>query len=408
MSVTFGILPVPVAEFNACGVNNTVHICRVQQIWAEYFGGRFLKSLILSAVAVACLSASAPGSAAEYFSSYTSTSGTPTVGSFWFTTADTLNAIGGYDILSAHGDVGGDPITGLQTNPNQPSVTLSATGGFSFNNVYYGSGPVFDNNGAVFTTASGLEYNIWSEPNLTYTLHSYYQAESSPGVHAAGPRSNGTLIAATLPPPAPPQSPPTHPVVLTFEDARTYSSNIISTQGFDFASAGHCCAYAWGISNGAGNLSFPENGTQRIIYNLYDLTMTANDGSAFTVTSLDAGNGDIPNARHSMLLTGTRADGSIVTTELDAGTSFATYALTNFSNIVSLTFAHVRGEGDYFTFDNLAVGPGSPTPEPATWALMIVGFGLVGLRMRRTRQEFRLIIAAGTTTAEARPTSSCA
>jgi hypothetical protein len=41
------------------------------------------------------------------------------------------------------------------------------------------------------------------------------------------------------------------------------------------------------------------------------------------------------------------------------------------------------GVTSYVVFDDISVGGGSAAPEPATWALMIAGFGLAGLRMRR-------------------------
>ena len=47
----------------------------------------------------------------------------------------------------------------------------------------------------------------------------------------------------------------------------------------------------------------------------------------------------------------------------------------------SVTFSST---GNSFEVDNLAVG--GAVPEPATWAMMIVGFGLVGGAMRRSRK----------------------
>lgn len=42
----------------------------------------------------------------------------------------------------------------------------------------------------------------------------------------------------------------------------------------------------------------------------------------------------------------------------------------------------VGGAGDYIFIDNISFGGGT-VPEPASWAMMIAGFGLVGAAMRR-------------------------
>lgn len=52
-----------------------------------------------------------------------------------------------------------------------------------------------------------------------------------------------------------------------------------------------------------------------------------------------------------------------------------------FSNISSLT---IYGAGNQ-QLDNIVLSTASAVPEPATWALMIVGFGLVGMALRRAK-----------------------
>ena len=67
-----------------------------------------------------------------------------------------------------------------------------------------------------------------------------------------------------------------------------------------------------------------------------------------------------------------------------SGPSLLTF---NWSGIDKLTFsvaggtpAGLSGQGNYFAVDNLSIGS---VPEPASWALMIGGFGLVGAALRR-------------------------
>ena len=343
------------------------------------------------AFAAFCVGSFNPAYAAEYFTTYSSTSGTATTASFWFTTADTLNATGGYDILSLRGDVNGDDITGLENNPKQPYLTPSANGKFSFNNVFYGTGPIVDNDGAVFNTVSGGNFNIYSNlaATLDYTLSGYIADPSKPGSWARLARSVGTLTPLTVPPAAPPRALPTGPTILTLEDARGYETGRISTTGFDFTSP-VCCAYSYGIAGVSG-----DNGTQRIIYQNAPITMTVFDGSAFDVTSLDAGFiNQYFESNLVMTLTGLRRDGSTVLANLDILPSFQPYMLVGFNDLISLTFGHPTGTATFLTFDNIAVSLSpAAVPEPTMWAMMIMGLGAVGSAMR-SRRARRLVVSS--------------
>ena len=48
-----------------------------------------------------------------------------------------------------------------------------------------------------------------------------------------------------------------------------------------------------------------------------------------------------------------------------------------------VTSVEFMSSGNSFEFDNIATT--SAVPEPATWAMMITGFGLAGAAMRRRR-----------------------
>ena len=48
----------------------------------------------------------------------------------------------------------------------------------------------------------------------------------------------------------------------------------------------------------------------------------------------------------------------------------------------------MHGEGDDRTWYNFAAYDLYLVPEPSTWAMMLVGFGALGLQLRRKRQTF--------------------
>jgi len=74
---------------------------------------------------------------------------------------------------------------------------------------------------------------------------------------------------------------------------------------------------------------------------------------------------------------------------------------TNAINLASLTFNSVGGKNVYFTTDlvnaaavtgNLGatLTPGGAIPEPASWGLMIIGFGGLGATLRFNRRRLAL------------------
>ena len=68
---------------------------------------------------------------------------------------------------------------------------------------------------------------------------------------------------------------------------------------------------------------------------------------------------------------------------VDTETS-ATYIFrTNATAFTRGTFGVIDGS----TFSGLAFAPTSAVPEPATWGLMLVGFGIVGSTLRRRRSQ---------------------
>ena len=109
-------------------------------------------------------------------------------------------------------------------------------------------------------------------------------------------------------------------------------------------------------------------------------------GNSVTVTftsSFNLVSFDISYAGDNATVTGFDAANSIVKTALISTNTLGTLDFSGFTNLTSLT---ITTTSDHFSFDNLTVS--GAVPEPATWALMIGGFGLVGATMRRRRSAF--------------------
>lgn len=92
-----------------------------------------------------------------------------------FTTADTLNAVGGFNILGISGavtGVGGGAITGLVANPASP-FAHTAFGFVYDNNLFPSISPQLSNPGVLFTTTSGMKWNLWGTSSTSYSLGFY-------------------------------------------------------------------------------------------------------------------------------------------------------------------------------------------------------------------------------------------
>ena len=103
-------------------------------------------------------------------------------------------------------------------------------------------------------------------------------------------------------------------------------------------------------------------------------------------------------ASGSITLTATDASGTVTQTITGATTSsFLGFVSTG--PLLSATVTSVQPAAGFLwpTVDNLTLaGAATPTPgvpEPATWAMMIVGFGLVGAAMRRRATMARVTYA---------------
>lgn len=65
--------------------------------------------------------------------------------------------------------------------------------------------------------------------------------------------------------------------------------------------------------------------------------------------------------------------------------------LSAYSDIVSASISTSDSAG--LVYDNFTFGTGGAVPEPSTWAMLIIGFGAVGARLRRKKPRVATVFA---------------
>jgi hypothetical protein len=123
------------------------------------------------------------------------------------------------------------------------------------------------------------------------------------------------------------------------------------------------------------------------------LTITKIGGGTFTFTGLDGVRGYFESGPSASLTANGFLGGSPVFSQnfVFSTINFVTVASNYSGAIDELVFTGQRDFSAGVTFDNVTLGSGA-VPEPASWALMIAGFGLVGAAMRR-RQTIASAVA---------------
>lgn len=150
--------------------------------------------------------------------------------------------------------------------------------------------------------------------------------------------------------------------------------------------------------NGSGQHAFSTSGSTgstTLLPNYYGSTTTVTtvDGSPFTLQALDFADGfNFGDDPLSLTLTFTTANGSISESRIADLLPGLQTEVFNQSGILSftLTASNSLYEENTFLLDNVrysAETAPSAVPEPASWSLLLAGFGMIGFSSRQRRRS---------------------
>ncbi|WP_232474085.1 PEPxxWA-CTERM sorting domain-containing protein [Sphingomonas sp. MA1305] len=164
--------------------------------------------------------------------------------------------------------------------------------------------------------------------------------------------------------------------VLNFEDAPTSDYvALTSYKGYTFGNVYNVAGQSYGYGYAAGVVSAPN-----VIFNGYGNIASISSATAFLLNSayFTGAYGD-----QSVTVTGYNGLTQVFSETFDTLISSPTLHSFNAVPITSFSFVSPNSQ---VVIDNLNLSPATAAvPEPATWALMILGMGAVGFAMRRRK-----------------------
>jgi len=173
--------------------------------------------------------------------------------------------------------------------------------------------------------------------------------------------------------------------------APSMAASIVTNGGFEtgnfsgwtqFGNTGFTSVAVGGAAEGNDYASFGAVGSTGGIFQ----TLATTAGVIYNYSFALRSDGGTPNSFIASI------GGNAVTSLTNAGSfPFTTYSgtFTATGATTDLRFT-VRQDPAYYGLDAVSV---SPTPEPATWAMMIGGFGIAGVSLRRRRQKVSVTYA---------------
>jgi hypothetical protein len=187
--------------------------------------------------------------------------------------------------------------------------------------------------------------------------------------------------------------------VVTFEDQAAFRCDANTTEhdgGLSFAQnpAGpfFTCFYSQ-----ADPADFRVNISSTVMaVGFTDTTITADNGDPFDLKALKLAAGPWTVPGDTTFVEGFVHGGGTVTTTLALNAHFRNYVL-GWQNLDSVFFSRPQANDGYVAFDSVRYFPvGADTggvPEPAIWAMMLLGFTAAGVMLRRARQLAHTYVA---------------
>lgn len=186
--------------------------------------------------------------------------------------------------------------------------------------------------------------------------------------------------------------------MVTFNDVSSFSCDVgapVTHQGMTFDMSWYRCYYS-----PADSADFPTPLTSTTMATGYvDTFFSTEDGGDFDLLSMQLAFGPFDHeglTSDTTILTGYLSGGGTVTTTLTVGYGFQTYNL-GWHGLTGVNVSPLQANGDdaqYLAFDNIHyfepsnpnAGGGDGVPEPAVWAMLLLGFATSGLMLRRAQK----------------------
>jgi hypothetical protein len=177
---------------------------------------------------------------------------------------------------------------------------------------------------------------------------------------------------------------PASAITLTFDDMGAYTDIGAGYNGFDFNNFYTLDTTQYQPSGYVNDVISANN----IVYNAFGSDASISAATPFEMTS--AWLAGAWNDGLTVRVTGYLDSALQYSQDFTVNTSGPSLVTFNHASVNNVVFSSFGGQsgpyeggGNHFAMDNLTLNGGGAVPEPASWALIVAGFGMIGGAMRR-------------------------